>query len=419
MATFKMLIKPEERKQDGTWNVKIRVYHNRKTRYVATPFWVTQEQLTRNYKLKDSVIIDKVEEEIRNYRNAVVNIGFIADGLDVDHLIELIRNNSHSEKIDFLSFMEGHIKSLEKEGRKGTAYAYRTAYLSLKKYNKNRPLYFSNITSYYMLGYYKSLSGLKINSIRSYITAIKTAYKLAIRYYNDDDLGINIVKRDVFKLIDLPQVIDTNKDSFTKEQIQALIDVPYTGKWIYDFPKDMFILSFMCFGINARDLFFAKKSQYKDGILSYSRQKIVRAGKEADMKIKLSEPAKIILDKYSGDSEYLIDFDGRERSTAICRYIHCAFQNAGIEEKGDYLSKIGHKKGRYVYFINRHTMATLARNECGIDYMTVHQMLNHATPQSLRTTDVYIQRDFSPLWEANEKLLSLFDWSFYLSQKII
>lgn len=103
----------------------------------------------------------------------------------------------------------------------------------------------------------------------------------------------------------------------------------------------------------------------------------------------------------------------------MCRYIHCIFQNAGVEEKGDYLSKIGHKKGRYVFYTARHTMATLARNECGADFMMVHQMLNHATPQSMRTTDVYIQKDFSPLWEANEKLLALFDWSFYLNQKNI
>lgn len=417
MATFKAVIKPQERKQDGTWNVKIRVTHKRAVRYIATPFWVIQEQLTRSFKIKDNVILDKVESEIKRYRDSIVSIGFIVDGLDIDHLIYILKNNSDSEKIDFLKFMDEHINNLSKQDRGGTAYAYRTAYTSLKKYNKDKPLYFSRITSHYILGYYNSLQGLKPNTIKSYITAIKTVYKLAIKYYNDDDLGINIVKRDVFKLVDLPSNIDTNKESLTIEQMQAIIDVPYTGKWLYDFTKDMFLLSFMCLGINARDLFFMKKEQYKDGIISYSRRKIVRKGKEADMKIRIPEPAKVILEKYSGDTEYLIDFGGRERTVTVCRYIHCTFQNAGVEEKGDYLSRIGHTKGKYVFYTNRHTMATLARNECGIDYMTVHQMLNHATPQSLRTTDVYIQRDFSPLWEANEKLLSLFDWSFYINQK--
>ena len=61
-------------------------------------------------------------------------------------------------------------------------------------------------------------------------------------------------------------------------------------------------------------------------------------------------------------------------------------------------------------------MATFARNVCHIDKMTVHEMLNHATPQDMRTTDVYLRRDYSHLWEANEKLMALFDWSFYTKQ---
>jgi hypothetical protein len=168
--------------------------------------------------------------------------------------------------------------------------------------------------------------------------------------------------------------------------------------------------------MNVQDLFFAKKSQYQDGILSYRRQKVSRVKKEADMKIKVPDAARVIIEKYSGDKEYLIDFHGHKRSVHVCRYIHATFQNAGIEPEGDYLSKVGHKAGEYVFYGNRHAMATIALNECGIDYMTVHRMLNHATPQSFRTTDVYIQKDYTQLWKANEKLMSLFDWGFYLNR---
>lgn len=179
----------------------------------------------------------------------------------------------------------------------------------------------------------------------------------------------------------------------------------------------MFILSFVCFGINPADLLFAKKNQCRDGVLTYRRQKVVsRMGKDAEMKIKLSEVAQVIIDKYSGDRDYLIDFQGHVRRIGVCKYIHATFQNAGLEEKSP-LENIGSYRGEYVFYTARHTMATLARNECGIEYMTVHQMLNHATPQNFKTTDVYIQKNFSPLWEANEKLLALFDWSFYLNQR--
>lgn len=65
---------------------------------------------------------------------------------------------------------------------------------------------------------------------------------------------------------------------------------------------------------------------------------------------------------------------------------------------------------------SRHTMASLARNECGIYFMIVHDILNHVAPNGFSTNYVYIKKDYKKLWEANEKLIVLFDWSFYLNQ---
>lgn len=415
MPTFKGLIIPSNRKQDGTWNVKIRVTHHGKSRFLPTPFYVTQNQLTRGYKIKDAKINDQIDEKIKGYRCAVANIGFMADSLDIDHLIRLIQNQE--TPIDFFVFADIYINRLIKNERIGTAKVYITAINSLKLYNKNKPLYFSQISAGYMYDYFQSIQHLKTYTVRSYISSIRRIYNAAELQYNDDDANIIIVKHGVFKLIELPRAIDDGKEAFAREQMQAIIDTPYTGTWIYDFAKDMFILSFVCFGINPKDLLFAKKNQCKDGILTYRRQKVAnRLGKDAEMKIKLPHIAQIIIDKYSGGKEYLIDFQNHTRRTEICRYIHATFQNAGLEPQNK-IEKTGVHRGRYDFYTARRTMATLARNECGVDFMIVLQMLNHATPQNFKTTDVYIQKNFSPLWEANEKLLALFDWSFYLNQR--
>lgn len=415
MATFKALIRKSEKRSDGTWNVKIRVTHNREYKLISTPFYVDQSQITKGYNIKDVAVLSKLEQKIAEYRDAITGIGFQADNMSVSEIVNAL--DKKHEKIDFTQFMFDYVENLRKFKRANTANLYLTAACSLYKYNKERPLYCHDITAKYMYDYFMSIQHLKSNSIRSYIICIRTMYKAAQLQHNDDDAGIINVKHGVFKLITLPQQNESEKGTLNSKQIQAIIDVPYTGKWYYDFVKDMFLLSFMCFGMNVQDLFFAKKSQYKDGILSYRRQKVARVKKEADMKIKVPEPAKIILEKYSGDKEYLIDFSGHKRTIHICRYIHATFQSAGIEKEGGYLSKVGHVAGEYVFYGNRHAMATIALNECGIDYMTVHRMLNHATPQSFRTTDVYIQKDYTQLWEANDKLLGLFDWSFYLNQR--
>lgn len=416
MPTFKAIIRKDDRKQDGTWNVKIRVTQNRESVFISTPFYVDQSQITRGYKIKDAAIISQTEKKIAEYRDMIVEIGFGVEDMNVRQIVNALEKKQ--DNIDFMQYMFSYADNLQKTKRTNTASIYKTAAMSLYRFNGERPLYSQQINAQFFHKYFLSIQSLKSNTIRAYMICIRTMYKAAQLQYNDDDSGVINFKHGVFKLVTLPQQNDSERETLTVEQMQALIDTPYTGKWFYDFTKDMFILSFMCFGINAKDLFFMTKDQYQDGMLIYRRQKVVnKLGKEAEMKIKLSEPAKIILDKYSGDDKYLIDFGEHERTIHVCRYIHGAFQNAGIEKEGDYLSKVGHKKGEYVFYTNRHTMASLARNECGIDYMTVHQMLNHATPNAFKTTDVYIQKNFSPLWEANEKLLGLFDWSFYLNQK--
>ena len=418
MATFKAVVIPAQRRQDGTYNVKIRVTHQRKSRYLSTPFYVTSEQLTRGFKIKDMRICDKLDERIAEFRHNADELGFLADGMDIDHLVELLQNRA--ESIDFIAFMENYCKRLEKEeGRGRSSETFMVAVRSLKRFNNNRPLYFSAITKTYMYRYWDSISHLKPNTKISYITAIKSMYRRAQKELNNDDTGQIIVRHGVFDLIEVPREEAATELAFeTVEQMQAVIDSPYTGTWIFDFAKDMFVFSFVCFGVNLADIVRFRKDDYKDGVLTYRRKKVSRRlGHGAEMKIKVPEVGRIIIEKYNGDPEWLIDFRGHSRKVRVARCIHATFQIAGVEPKGDYLSRTGHYKGKYVFYTARHSMATYARNVCHIDKVTVHEMLNHATPQDMRTTDVYLRRDYSHLWEANEKLMALFDWGFYEKQK--
>lgn len=419
MATFKAVVSPY-RRADGTYRINIRVTHMRVHKDVPTPLYVTDSQITRSGKIKDQQILDIVEDKIREYRASATNIGFLADRLDIDHFIELLETKT--EKLDFLEFLTEYAKQMRKEGREGTAKMYESARNSLKEFNNGKPLYFSNITREFMLKYAQSLKGLKANSQLNYLVKIRAAYKKAQQRYNNPELGITVVRYGVFDLIDMP-TREASKDNAIKtvEQMQALIDEPYSGLYLCDMAKDIFILSFVCFGTNIADWLHMTHDQYKDGILYYRRQKTARQSKErADMQILVPEVGRIILDKYSGDSKYLLNFGNHVRSSGFVRFIHYYFWKIGLEEwpEGVTMHDIGtFKSGKYSFYANRHSMASFAINVCGIDYMTVHEMLNHAAPASYKNTDAYIWRDYKHLWEANEKLLALFDWSFYTKKK--
>ncbi len=58
------------------------------------------------------------------------------------------------------------------------------------------------------------------------------------------------------------------------------------------------------------------------------------------------------------------------------------------------------------FYSARHSWATIARNKAGVDKYTVHLALNHVD-EDMKTTDIYIEKDYSLIDEANRKVLNL------------
>lgn len=80
--------------------------------------------------------------------------------------------------------------------------------------------------------------------------------------------------------------------------------------------------------------------------------------------------------------------------------------NTGLKEIG---KQIGEKD--LEFYSARHTWATIAVNEAGVDKYAVHQALNHVD-EKMRITDIYIKKSWDVIDKANRKLLD-----FCLSKK--
>jgi hypothetical protein len=92
MATIAIKILKHQKKQDETYNVKIRIIHKRQTCYISTHYFVCNDQLSSDLTLKDSSIYKQLHFTLQKYR---VAIGRLSNLLDVysaaeikDHLIE-------------------------------------------------------------------------------------------------------------------------------------------------------------------------------------------------------------------------------------------------------------------------------------------------------------------------------------------
>ena len=124
---------------------------------------------------------------------------------------------------------------------------------------------------------------------------------------------------------------------------------------------------------------------------------------------------KMIIEKYRGDPEYLIYMPKRYvQKNFTNRQILNIFSIVGIDNcysrsDIDENNIIGRPRKKYTFNTARHTMATFCRNMCGVSKDIVDMMLVHTT----RSVDVYYKKPYELMWEANEKLYSLFDWTKY------
>ena len=188
---------------------------------------------------------------------------------------------------------------------------------------------------------------------------------------------------------------ETRKRSLTLDQLRELRDMPcepYQKEYV-----DMFMLMFYLSGINAADLFQAKRSDIENGRLEYRRQKTHRL-----YSVKVEPEAQEIIDRYKGRT-YLLNI--LERYNNYKDYLH--HMNDALKAVGRPLGKRGKIEGEGRFkdlssYWSRHTVATLAA-EIGIPIDTISIMLGHSFGHS--TTRIYIREDVSKADRAMRQLI--------------
>ncbi len=124
MATFKAEI--QNKRADGTYNVRIRITHNREIRRLSTNIYVTAEDLTRSLKIKNTKIIDKCNDLIKECNKFCEELGFSIFSLSVEELTEKIKGKlqgGEKFKLDFIEYTKTKTESMNT----GTAGIYKYA----------------------------------------------------------------------------------------------------------------------------------------------------------------------------------------------------------------------------------------------------------------------------------------------------
>ncbi|WP_298111542.1 phage integrase SAM-like domain-containing protein [uncultured Bacteroides sp.] len=394
MATFKATVFKDRQREDKTWNVVIRFTHERKVRYISTTMYVTKKDLTASFKIKNQQIIDRCDELIKVYRKKVEGLFLEVNEMDIDTIVDLFKSSKENKAdIDFISFCRKWVVKSSLKGSKN----YMSAINSFCTFFGRETVLCSEVTVKTMKEYEEYLSD-KPRAQSLYTSAIVRLFNEAREYYNDEDNDIIRIKQTLSKYHPAQQNV-AEKRALTVEDIRRIFSLPYSGtrqngkQCRHDLALDCFRLSFCLMGMNSADLYNA--TEFDGEYISYYRTKTKdRRNDNAKMVIKVHPIIQPLIEKYRG-KERVFNFHERYSSMAdLNRSI-----NIGLKEVGKELGIDGLQ-----FYAARHSMATIAINQVRIDKWTVNEMLCHTDP-SMRVTDLYIQKDFNPINEANYKLM--------------
>ena len=416
MLTIKAEIKRSELKVDGTYNVKIRFTLDRKVKRLSTNLFVTQQDLTKSLKFKEDTSIKReIDRLVLYYREQCLKLQLDQNHYSLDEIIEFLNGEQEKQQtIDFIKFSREWIASTTIKG----APNYTTAINALVRFVGKEELDINLITLDFLEQFKAFLigerdartkklmqQGKRVTSNRTlslYLVSIKKLFNEAKRKFNKKDKNLILIPNSPFEDFKIPKQEATRKRAIPADIIKKVWKLPYKdmkkgykSTCRYNLAKDSFILSFCLIGINTADLYNATK--IRGNTIIYNRTKTkARRLDGAKMMVDIPKIVQPLIDKYKDSTgKRLFNFyqyygDEKTFNKAI---------NSGLKEIGSIL-----EVDDLEYYAARHSWATIALNKVGIDKYIVHAALNHID-DSMKVTDIYIERDFVNENKANAKVV--------------
>lgn len=387
-VTFSIVHDFRSTNKEGKAPVRLRVTHDRDNRKYSLNIFLDDEEFK---KLNSTKRADDRIKDARITCNYYMNRAQeIADSMSVFTFDEFKKRLFATSdpivkeyaKIEVL-FKE-YIQELKNDGRVSTYQLYSIALNSLLKYKRN--LKWTGITVQFLKDYEKAslAAGTSSTSIGIYLRHLRAIFNLAIEK--------GIVSRESYpfgrRKYEIPASRNIKK-ALTLADIKKIVQYDPLGNDPLEMSRDIFVFSYLCNGLNIKDICLLKKQDIDGDTLTYIRAKTSRT-KKAGLKpivIHLNATAKDIITRHQGseDSDYLFPF---LKSGMTPEEIRARVQNL-TKQVNKYMKRIGQELGlgdSIRTYTARHTYSTvLKRSGVSIEYIS--ESLGHS---DLKTTESYL-----------------------------
>ena len=415
MITFKAIVISNNRRKDGTYPVKIRVTFKGVSRRLPTTLVCTTNDLTRSLKIKSASILNKSDELISRMRNAVKDLSpFDLDNKDVDWVVSNIKDSLTQEDfhLDFFEWSDRYILTKAETTRR----AYSCALNTLERFLGRRSLDINDISRSLLLEFMDKVDGekkmhynVKTGQVEEskadkipkgastrHLAKLEHLFNAAKEKYNDEDSGRILIPRSPFSKIIKVYPVSNGQSNLGQELMQRIISSQVDND-VMRTALDIFIVSFGLMGANMADLYYAKPVKEE---WVYNRQKTSsRRADRAEMRVIIPEQLKPYLERLKGKGGWWLN---RLHEFASSKDFATARVNRCLKKWCE-----DNEVEVFTFYAARHTFASLARKE-GVDKSTIDDCLGHKG--SFQVADIYAEKAWGLMQEANRKVLDLFTW---------
>lgn len=407
MATFKAVVFKGHLKQDGTSNIKIRIYHNRESQYIPTVYYVRPEDMDNAGRIMLQVENREIMEYEINAYIQKIRKEYLKLGQERTQYMSCMDLKDEIEKsmapdAEFIDFVEFSRMVIAQTNKEKTAEWYKTSLETLCWYTKRKKIDIKLITSRLLNDMIRDLfhSGpggapLEPGTVSNYVRGLRALYNKAKLHYNNEDYDIIRIPSDPFKKVQIPQYRKKRKNIDTQTLLR--IRDCHPEKKRSRMARDVFMMMFYMMGININDLY--SLSCERRGRIEYERAK-TRTEKNMNqfaLSIKITPELRLLIDKYS--EGYLFSYF----HTNYCNLNN--FLRAVNNGLKDICAELRIDTPITTNWA-RHTWASLARNKAGVPKADVDFCLGHVN-NDYKMADIYIDIDYSVCDRANRAVLDL------------
>lgn len=278
-----------------------------------------------------------------------------------------------TSKTTFFTFIRNEITRLKKRGKLRTADTYKSALESFKKFRNEKDILIDSISRSLIEEYEGWLIRRNVvpNTTSFYMRILRAIYNRAVE-------ALGLENRYPFQKV-YTGVDKTVKRAISIPILREIKQLDLVRHPSLDYARDMFMLSFCMRGMSLVDMAFLRKSDLRNGYITYRRRKTGQV-----MKVAWTREMQMIVDKYGENpSNYLLPI-------IRCQDIHEMpyYKNVG-HRINRALGKIGGIIGMeepLTLYVARHSWASAAQAN-GIPISVISKGLGH---ESETTTRIYL-----------------------------